>query len=210
MSNPERGFDTEAVNWDENPAKVKLAEETVAAIAKEVALNSKMDVLDFGCATGLITLRIAPRVGSITGVDSSQTMLDALRQKVRMQGCENVSARHVEPGDEVSGCYDVIIVSMTLHHIEHVKPLLGQMYEALRSPGYLCVVDLDPDDGEFHKSDNGVFHCGFERPSLRQSLVESGFSRVKDVSVAEVTKPARSGALRNFSVFLMVGEKVSG
>jgi len=207
MSNPERSFDAEAVNWDENPAKVKLAEETVDALAKEVALNSKTDVLDFGCATGLVTLRVAPLVGSITGVDSSEEMLDVLRQKARMQGCENVSARHVDAGDEVSGCYDVIIVSMTLHHVEHVEPLLSQMYEALRSPGYLCVVDLDPDGGEFHESDNGVFHCGFERPLLKQSLVESGFSRVKDMSVAEVTKPGRSGPLRNFSVFLMVGEK---
>ena len=34
-----------------------------------------MDALDFGCGTGLVTLKLQPFIHSITGVDGSQGMI---------------------------------------------------------------------------------------------------------------------------------------
>jgi len=66
-----RDFDKEAAKWDENPGRVKLANEVADSIIREAAPSAGMDALDFGCGTGLVTLRIQPLVGSITGADSS-------------------------------------------------------------------------------------------------------------------------------------------
>jgi ubiquinone/menaquinone biosynthesis C-methylase UbiE len=105
------------------------------------------------------------------------------------------------------GPHDVVISSMTFHHVEHIDPLLAQMFQALKSPGYLCVADLDLDQGEFHEDNTGVFHPGFDRTELRDAFRRAGFYRVRNMTAAEVTKPARNGNLRKFSVFLMIGEK---
>ena len=58
--------------------RVKLATDVAGAVSAEVRLAADMDVLDFGCGTGLLALQLQPYVRSITGVDSSQGMLDVL------------------------------------------------------------------------------------------------------------------------------------
>jgi SAM-dependent methyltransferase len=65
-----RDFDKEAAQWDEKPQRLKLAQDVADAIVKTVDLSKKMDVLDFGCGTGLVTLLLQPHVGNIVGADS--------------------------------------------------------------------------------------------------------------------------------------------
>lgn len=209
MSTQGRDFDREAATWDEHPARVKLAEDVAFAITQQVTLRPDMGVLDFGCGTGLLTLRVASLVKSITGIDSSQGMLDVLKAKADRQGRTNVDTRHLSPGDSLPGSYDVVVSSMVFHHVEDIDALLAQLFQTLRTPGYLCVADLDSDQGEFHDNTVGVFHFGFERAALHHAFVQTGFSRVKDVTATEVMKPTRRGDLRKFGVFLMIGEKTA-
>lgn len=65
-----RDFDKAAATWDEDPRRVKLAEDVAAAILREAVLSKDMDALDFGCGIGLVTLKLQPYVRSITGADS--------------------------------------------------------------------------------------------------------------------------------------------
>lgn len=207
MSAQKRDFDKAAATWDEDPRRVKLAEQLADAIRREVDLTSTMDVLDFGCGTGLVTLPLAALVRSVTGADGSRGMLDVLRQKAARLGLTNVATIHLEAGADIPGCYDMVISTMTLHHVENVDRLLGAMFRALRSPGRIALADLDPDGGLFHSNSDGVFHEGFDRADLRERLVQAGFREVRDMTAAEVTRPAKDGSMRSFSVFLMVGTK---
>jgi 2-polyprenyl-3-methyl-5-hydroxy-6-metoxy-1,4-benzoquinol methylase len=211
-SNEKRDFDKEAAAWDENPARVKLADDVAAAMTRQVPLNGAMEVVDFGCGTGLLTLRLAPRVRSITGVDSSQGMLDVLAAKVAREKLANVRTLRLDldRGDTLRGSCDLIVSNMTLHHIQKVDSLLRQFYEALSPSGRLCIADLDSEGGEFHSDNQGVFHFGFDRTSLRQVFLDAGFENVQDATAAEVTKPGRNGKLRSFSIFLMTGVKKGG
>ncbi len=133
MNAKKRDFDKEAAVWDDNPVRVKLADDLFAAMEKQVAFDPSMSVLDFGCGTGLVTLRIAPRVGSITGADSSQGMLDVLRAKSDRKNLRNVRTLFLDSGDTslLSGRYDVIVIGMALHHIEAIHPLLNRFHECL-------------------------------------------------------------------------------
>ncbi len=67
MSIEKRDFDREASKWDENPARSKLADDIVRAISKQIDLTDDMDVMDFGCGTGLLALRLQPIVRSSHG-----------------------------------------------------------------------------------------------------------------------------------------------
>lgn len=96
MSRQKRDFDTEAAAWDENPARVKLAEDVAAAIVRQASPDAGMTALDFGCGTGLLTLRLAPRVRSIVGVDSSQGMLDVLAAKIAREKLTNVKTLRLD------------------------------------------------------------------------------------------------------------------
>lgn len=96
MDNGKRNFDQDAARWDLNPGRVKAAEEISRAILREIPSTPDLDVLDFGCGTGLITLALQPYVRSITGVDSSQGMLDILNRKISERNLTNVITRHVD------------------------------------------------------------------------------------------------------------------
>jgi ubiquinone/menaquinone biosynthesis C-methylase UbiE len=209
MSRDKRDFDKEAATWDEEPGRVRLANDIADAIAGEIQLKADMDVLDFGCGTGLITVRLSPLVHSVMAVDGSQGMLDVLQAKIQRDNLTNVKARRLdfEKGEGLRGNYNLIICSMTLHHIGEIGPLLGQFHKVLKVGGYLCIADLDPEEGQFHGNNDGVLHFGFERSKLRYALTGVGFANIKDRTAAEVFKPVSDGGKRSFSVFLITGRK---
>lgn len=211
MSKDKRDFDKEAAAWDENPGRVKLARDIARAISSRIALTPDMNVMDFGCGTGLLTMQLQPLVRSVTGIDSSQGMLDVLKMKIAKHNLHNVSAELVDldRGDTLTGSYDLVLSNMTLHHIKEIKPLFNQFQKVTAPAGYLCIADLDSDDGRFHEDNTGVFHFGFTRPALRRFFTEAGFDNVQDITATEVVKPASNGEMRRFTVFLITGRKWS-
>ena len=74
-------FDRAAATWDLTDRRVVLAHAVAQAIAARVPLARTQSVLDFGCGTGLVTFELGPRVGSITGADTSPGMLQTLAEK---------------------------------------------------------------------------------------------------------------------------------
>jgi ubiquinone/menaquinone biosynthesis C-methylase UbiE len=212
MNEEKRDFDAAAASWDENPGRVKVATDIAQAITRELALTPEMDVMDFGCGTGLVALALQPRVRSVTGVDSSRGMLDVLAAKIGRGGLGNVRTLFCDlgRGDVLGGCYDLVVSAMTLHHVREIEPLFAQFARVLAPGGRLCIADLDPDDGQFHDDNTGVFHFGFERAALGDVFVAAGFDDVRATDAAEVVKPGRDGAMRRFTVFLMSGRKPAG
>jgi 2-polyprenyl-3-methyl-5-hydroxy-6-metoxy-1,4-benzoquinol methylase len=209
MKNEKRNFDQEAALWDQNPGRVKVVADIAQTIIGEVKPNLAMDVLDFGCGTGLLTLALQPIVHSITGVDSSQGMLDVFRRKISDGSLPNVSARYLDldRGDVLTGSYHLVVSSMTLHHIKNVDPLIRQFHQILHPSGMLCIADLDPDDGWFHSENDGVFHFGFDREEMKRRLVQAGFNDIRVTQAAQLEKPVEDGSMRLFTVFLIIGCK---
>ena len=205
-----RNFDQEAANWDHVPGRVKVARDIAQSMIKEITLTPNMDVLDFGCGTGLLTLALQPFVRSITGVDSSSGMLDVFQTKIKEQHLSNVKANYLDLGKGyvLTGSYHLIVSSMTLHHVKNISPLLKQFYSILLPGGFLGIADLDLDDGKFHSNNDGVFHFGFDRAKLRKAFTEAGFDNVQDVSAVEVEKATLNKEMRQFTVFLVTGQKV--
>jgi ubiquinone/menaquinone biosynthesis C-methylase UbiE len=203
-------FNKKAASWDKNPGRIKLANDIAGAISDEQILAPDMDVLEFGCGTGLLTLLLRPLVRSVTGVDSSQGMLGVLRAKIEKDNLTNIRAQYLDlaKGDVLEGAYHLIVCSMTLHHVHETKPLLDLFYRITALRGYLCIADLDPEKGQFHGDNDTVFHGGFDRATLRLACMEAGFDDVHERTAANVVKPISDGGTRSFSVFLMTGRKI--
>ncbi len=209
MTSEKRNFDNAAATWDENPGRVKINRDIGDAILRQKILTPDMDVLDFGCGTGLLTVRLQPFVRSVTGVDSSPGMLNVLNDKIAKLRLHNVKTMLVdmEKGQKLTGSYQLVLCSLTLHHIPEIKPVLAQFYHVIAPKGYLCIADLDRDDGQFHEDKTGVFHSGFDRAVMRQYFAEAGFENITEETAAGVTKPSFNQGIREFTIFLMTGRK---
>jgi ubiquinone/menaquinone biosynthesis C-methylase UbiE len=210
MTSEKRDFDKEAALWDEKPQRVKLATEVAEAMVQRVALTPTMEALDFGCGTGLLTLQLQPLVRSITGVDSSAGMLAVLEDKINRLQLANVRTLlcDLDQGERLTGRYDLVVSSMTLHHIREVDTLLRQWHDVLAPGGTLAVADLDSEGGRFHGDDNtGVFHFGFDRAALSLSAAQTGFNELSVETATEIIKPDASGRPSRFTVFLLTARK---
>ena len=197
----QRDFDTAAASWDEEPRRVKLAEEIADAIRDTLPLSGEWDAMDFGCGTGLVTLRLAPYLRSIVAVDSSRGMLDRLETKIKNAGVQNVRTVMSEQLFEKPSAarFHLITSAMTLHHIQDIVPLLRSFHALLHTGGYVALADLEAEDGTFHEDPTGVFHHGFSREGLTELLRLAGFSSITVRSVTEINKGER-----RFTVLLAI------
>jgi ubiquinone/menaquinone biosynthesis C-methylase UbiE len=205
-----RDFDKLAVSWDDEPRRLKLASELAGTIMREVELARDMDLLDFGCGTGLITLHLQPHVRSLRGADTSAGMLEVLQGKLNEHGITNVSLLLLDPAKEVriDGRYHLVVSGMTMHHIVDIKTLLREFHRILLPGGRVCIADLDEEDGSFHSDNTGVVHFGFDRPEMASMLASAGFKEIKSVTAARIVKDDETGKSREYPVFLMIARKV--
>jgi 2-polyprenyl-3-methyl-5-hydroxy-6-metoxy-1,4-benzoquinol methylase len=189
-----RNFDVSALQWDEEPRRVKLAGEIASAIQDTIHFSPEWDALDFGCGTGLVTLQLAPNLRSITGVDSSSGMLDRLNTKIQTSGFSNVQTELCEltQGDLPAGMFHLITSAMTLHHIEEIAPLILSLKSLLHPGGWIALADLETEDGSFHEDHTGVFHHGFSIQELTDMLKKTGFSSISINAATNVVKGNRS------------------
>jgi 2-polyprenyl-3-methyl-5-hydroxy-6-metoxy-1,4-benzoquinol methylase len=202
-------FDEGAASWDSRDYRVRLAESVNGAIRKEVKLSGEMEVLDFGCGTGLVSLPLAGEVAGLTGVDNSSGMLAVFMEKAATLKLDNVRGLNLnlEGGDQLPGSYHLILSSMTFHHVQDVQALIRKLYESIRPGGYLCVADLDSDHGLFHSDNMGIHHFGFERDTMRSYFLDTGFTDIRVCTAANLPRVGEDEIERVFPVFLITGVK---
>jgi len=207
MEQVRRDFEQVASRWDSNPTRVKIAQDVGNAILREVKLSPQMDVLDYGCGTGLLAMQLQSQVKSVTGADSSPAMVAVLQDKITTLKPGNVSTQQVdfERGAHATGQYDLIVSSMVTHHIPDTAALFKEWKRLLKSHGQIAFADLDSEDGSFHGDNTGVFHLGFDRAQLRELLYAAGFAAVRDCTATSVHKEVE-GKARAFPVFLIVAQ----
>ena len=203
-----RDFDAAAAGWDEEPRRVKLAQEITSAICRELPLAPQMEALDYGCGSGLVTLGLQPFVARITGADSSKGMLEVLERKLRDRGIGNVAARFIDLEQQrLDGSYHLIVSSMTLHHVQDVAALIGSLVRMLKPGGWLALADLESEDGAFHDDPTGVQHRGFDRELFRAECSSNSLTDIRIVSAATIDKSDPAGGERHYPVLLCLARK---
>ena len=200
-------FDIKAKDWDSNPRKIERARIIAEGIRRFINLSPVMNALEYGCGTGLLSFALQPYLNHITLADSSPKMISVLKGKIDFSGVSNMTPVKLDlPTDPLpSDRYHLIYTLMTLHHIPDTEKILSDFCALLKRKGFLCVADLDKEDGSFHGPDFSG-HKGFDRDELKEKLVKVGFRNISFTSCYKMTKEVDAG-LRTFPLFLMAAEK---
>ena len=199
-------FDARAATWDDDPTKVERARAIVNQIARDVPLTGTMTALEYGAGTGLLGFMLRDRIGELTLADVSEGMLAVAERKVAASGDPRVRTVKLDlladplPADR----YDLIFSAMTLHHISDTVGILQRFRAILRPGGFLCIADLDTEDGSFHGAGFDG-HLGFDRAILGAQAHAAGFASERFSTAYEMRKAVPDG-MHTFPIFLMVAQ----
>lgn len=205
-------FDTVAATWEEDPTRTGIARAVAGAILEAVPLAGTERALEFGCGTGLVTGLLAPSVGHLLAMDNSPGMLDVLRRKLRELGIGNVEPLEADIAQPMpAGPFDLVLSSMTLHHIEDVAGLFARVRDALAPGGRVAFADLAKEDGSFHGAEvPGVMHHGFEPAQLTGWLEAAGFADVGVRIAHRIRRTRADGSTREYPVLLVTARRAAG
>jgi len=202
-------FDNKARQWDDNPVFRERGQKIAQAIRESVPLHRGMSALDYGCGTGLLSFPLKDELGAILLADSSAGMLDVVAEKIATQGVTNMTPLKLDLLADPAPAqkFDLIVTSMTLHHVPDTDHILHLFHDLLQPGGYLCIADLDQEDGSFHGPAVDVHH-GFDRADLGLRAAQAGFAGMRFQTVFSIAKENAGGA-RDYPVFLMTARRAA-
>jgi SAM-dependent methyltransferase len=199
-------FDERAREWD-TPARIERARQVAAAIRRVVPLSPAMKAMEYGCGTGLLTFSLLDVLGQTVLADNSPGMLEVLAGKVAASGRADLAPLCLDlihdplPAER----FDLIYTLLTLHHIPETDLLIERFAALLAPAGWLCIADLDQEDGSFH-GEGFEGHNGFDRADLAGRLSRNGLNVTYNEIILFVQREVH-GAMRPFPLFLMAAQK---
>lgn len=198
-------FDKVAEVW-ENTRRLGSAEQIYKAIAKKLEFSPKMKVADIGTGTGLLLRHILPHIGTIVGYDNSAKMLKQLEEKIVNENLENVKVVFFDADKDkfAEKDFDLMVSSMTFHHILNVGDFFKEMYSATAKGGKIAIADLEPEDGSFHSDfDDSIKHLGFDMLKFKTLIENAGFVNVEVEHIFDLKKDTK-----DYPIFLATGTKI--
>ncbi|MDP2267270.1 MAG: class I SAM-dependent methyltransferase [Thiobacillus sp.] len=200
-------FDARARQWDDNPVFQDRGLKIANAVRKAVPLHRDMNALDYGCGTGLLSFPLKDELATILLADSSSGMLEVVAEKIAAQGVTNMMPMKLDLLTDPAPTqkFDLIVTAMTLHHVPDTDHILRVFHDLLNPGGYLCIADLDQEDGSFHGPEVDVYH-GFDQADLGRRTTLAGFADVQFQTVFTITKERETGT-QDYPVFLMTAQR---
>ncbi|SHJ28364.1 Ubiquinone/menaquinone biosynthesis C-methylase UbiE [Clostridium cavendishii DSM 21758] len=201
-------FDDYAKNWDTDK-RINRAKIISKEIIDLIDINNTSTAMEFGCGTGLISFNLYDKFKNITLIDSSKGMIDVLNSKIHEYKVGNMIPLKLDIFNEeaLDKTFDVIYNSMVLHHIKDTQVIIKRFYELINKDGYLCIVDLNEEDGKFHKEyPDFDGHNGFNQEKLKGILSSEGFRDIESKTFF-YDKKIIDGEEVNYSLFLIKAKK---
>ncbi|MCB9049480.1 MAG: class I SAM-dependent methyltransferase [Lewinellaceae bacterium] len=198
-------FDEAAATWDESPARQERSRLLAQELIPIIQTNNLKTGLDFGAATGLLSVYLMDHLEDITLVDVSEGMVREAGRKIKQLEAKNIEAHHQDLlAEPLSRKYDILYTLMTLHHIRDTERALSVFYNHLRPGGYCCIADLDQEDGSFHAEfPDFDGHNGFDQRALKVLMEKVGFTAVHSHIFFSIEQNGRQ-----YPLFLMVGKRL--
>lgn len=201
-------FDNYAKKWDTDK-RINRAKIIANEISKSIKIDEDYSAMEFGCGTGLVSFNLYNKLKKITLIDSSKGMIDILNSKINEYKVNNMITKHIDIFNEnaVDEKFDIIYNSMVLHHIHNTEAIINKFYELLNFGGYLCIVDLDEEDGRFHNNHPDFDgHNGFNQEKLKSTLISAGFNDI-ETKTFFYDKRMIDGESIEYSLFLSKARK---
>lgn len=201
-------FDIKSKDWDNNKRREKMNKNILNYLNKNINLNNKNILMDYGCGTGNIGINFYNKVSKLIFMDTSEGMLDVLKNKLnqlKINNFEIIKGDITENNENIPNL-DIVISSMVFHHIDNIDDTINKIYNKLNPNGKIVLIDLDIEDGSFHSGEfNG--HKGFEREYIENIFKQNHFKNIKIEDLYHMEKIVDNGEIKSFSIFCAIGEK---
>lgn len=196
-------FAHRASDWD-NPSKIEMIDKFLSAMYEKTSIKKEWKALEIGAGTGLAGLQVLPKVNSVVFEDTSEAMLNVLKQK--LNGDEKIEIIHGEIFDYKKQDIDLIFSSMAFHHIPDIEAALSHLYNITNPDAIIVVGDIRTEDGSFHGFEP-IPHKGFDTEILSAQFKKAGFS-VQSVETYNILKRERTpGVISEYEQFLLIAER---
>lgn len=197
-------FAHRAGEWD-SPAKVEMTERFVAEMWKYVTPSANWKALEVGAGTGLVGLQVLDRVGSVVCEDTSEAMLEVLKQKLTVG--QAVEIVHGEVFEYTESDIDFVFSCMAFHHIPDIAAVLKHLNQVCKSGAIVAIGDLLTEDGSFHRFEP-IPHKGFESSWLVAQFAEAGFDVELMKPYHELKRERSPGLFSSYTQFILVARKL--
>lgn len=168
------------------------------------SLLPPLDVADFGCGTGMLSVAMARWAKRVWAIDQNAQVLAQAKERAAREGHGNITflSEDLHRLSVTDGRMDLVVISQSLHHVEDPDAVLAEAARIVKPGGRLVVLELMPHEERWVLEQLGHRHLGFAPEALEASLRRVGFH-----SLSRETH-ARDGA-SPFRVFLLTGVKES-
>lgn len=177
---------------------IESAEEFYPYTAECLPVGNNVNVLDLGCGTGLeleYYFKINP-TASVTGIDLTESMLNALKKKFTDKNLNLILGSYFDLPFGIE-LYDAAVSVESLHHFtkEEKITLYAKLHKALKNGGYFVLTDYfassDEDEKTYRKEllrlkslqgikDNEFYH--YDTPLTveheKEAFIKAGFFSV--------------------------------
>ena len=102
-------------------------------------LTPEAQVLEIGCGTGTIALRLAPHAGHVLATDISARLLEIAEGRRAEKGVSNVSFARHDAADLPEGPFDAVMSFNVLHLIEDMDGALAAMAARVKPGGHVVI-----------------------------------------------------------------------
>ena len=142
-------------DWDKSAAsfqKLSRKDDYIDLLFSKLILDKEDSVLDLGCGEGSITIPLAKHVKKVTGLDSSEKMLELLNERCNEQNIDNVTTI-LKPLEDIDlksiGHHDIVLASRSLNGIIPIKETLSTINEIANK--YVFLTFFGPENWKFEQ-----------------------------------------------------------
>ena len=196
-------FITRAADWD-RPDKINMSKKFADELISRINPLPDWKALEIGAGTGLVGLLIEPLVRAIVMEDTSESMLQVLKQK--LNGNSKVEILHGEVTDYKLQDIDLIFSNMAFHHIPDIEKTLQHLASITKPGAWIVIGDIVTEDGSFHHFEP-IPHRGFDTSALSGQFVHAGFE-VKSVKIHNVISKIVENITTEYEQFILIAQKV--
>jgi predicted TPR repeat methyltransferase len=165
-------WDDYAENWEADLATHQFADQVFDSLVQQVSIDKK-NILDLGCGTGLLSLRMSPKARSIVAVDASEAMIEELDKKMlpNVEPVVDILSRGLAAQHPAfRGQFDIIVASSVCSFIYNLTDTLIVAHAILEEDGVFISWDWLKQTPDDH---------GLTEAELQTKLADAGFSAFK-------------------------------
>ena len=149
--NPENVFTGTA--WYYARYRPSYPDEVIALFREKFGLNRKSRVLDLGCGTGQIALKLAPHVSEVIALDPQEEMLHEGKSAATYRGIYNITWLKGESGSlphlaAQIGEINLNVIARAFHWMDKEQTLKDLFRITVTGGGVAIISDSGPYDGE--------------------------------------------------------------